>query len=98
MSSQSKIFPELDAGVTLRSLRRQDVEFDVELAAGVLELGHEFAAAVDLDGPQGRGEGFDDVAAEACGVEGGGSGEGAGDHESADGQMARNPKSSPEPP
>ena len=53
--------PELDAGgsvgafdaaVPLGASRRQDAEFDAELLAGVLELGHELAAAVDLDGLQ----------------------------------------------
>ena len=48
-------------------------------------MAHELAAAVDLDGQQGRGEGFDNVVEEAPGVEGGGAGEDAGDHEAADG-------------
>ena len=47
-------------------------------------MAHELAAAVDLDGLQGHGEGFDDVVEEAPGVEGGGAGEDAGDHEAAE--------------
>ena len=39
-------------------------------------MAHELAAAVDLDGEHGRGEGLDDGVEEAPGVEGGGAGEG----------------------
>ena len=62
--------PELDAGgavgafdvsVPLRASRRQDAQRDAEFLAGVLEL----AAAVDLDGLYGRGEGLDDGVEEA---------------------------------
>ena len=74
------------------------MEFDAELLAGVLELGHELAAAVDLDGLQGHGEGFDDVVEEAPGVEGGGAGEDAGDHEAAERADGADSKSPPEPP
>ena len=61
-------------------------------------MAHELAAAVDLDGEHGRGEGLDDGVEEAPGVEGGGAGEDAGDHEPADGADGADSKSPPEPP
>src|SRR3989304_2498551 len=39
----------LDVAVELGRARWKDKEFDAALAAGVLELGHELGAAVDLD-------------------------------------------------
>ena len=74
----------LEAAVPLRASRRQDVELDAEPLAGVLELGHELAAAIDLDGLHRHGQGIDDGVEEALGVEGGGAGEDAGDHEAAE--------------
>ncbi len=40
----------LDAPVELWRAWRQDAELDAALGAGLLEVGHEFAAAVALDG------------------------------------------------
>ena len=61
-------------------------------------MAHELAAAIDLDGLQGSGKGFDDDVEEARGVEGGGAGEAAGGHEPAGRADGADLKSPPEPP
>src|SRR3990172_5418959 len=55
----------LDVAVELGRARRKDEEFDAALAAGVLELGHELGAAVDLDRPHGGGHALADGIQEA---------------------------------
>src|SRR3989304_5400771 len=50
----------LDVAVELGRARRKDEEFDAAFAAGVLELGHELGAAVDLDRPHWEGHALED--------------------------------------
>ena len=66
----------LDAAVELGPSRRQDVEGDAPVLAGLLEVGHELAAAVDLDGGDREGHDLGHGREEALGVAGGGLGEG----------------------
>ena len=75
----------LDAAVPLGPPGRQDMEGDFQRLAGALEVGHELAAAVDLDGLDGEGHGRDGGFEEALGVAGGGAGEDAGGGELGDG-------------
>ena len=86
--------PELHAGtvvgsfhaaVELRAPWRQDVQWDVESLAGLLEVRPELAAAVDLDGQQGVGEVVSHGLKEAFGVVCGGAGVGSGHELLADG-------------
>ena len=74
----------LDAAVPLGAPGRQDAQGDVEFGAGVLEGGHELAAAVDLHGDQGEGQFAEDVEQEAPGVAGGGPRVDPGRHELRD--------------
>src|SRR4030066_1612035 len=50
----------LDVAVELRGAGWKDEEFDAALAAGVLELGHELGAAVDLDRSDREGQALED--------------------------------------
>ena len=85
--------PELDAGavvgafyaaIELRSSRRQDEQREAECLAGLLELGPELGAAVDLDGMEGEGQVLDHGLQETLGVTGGGAGIDTGHHVLAD--------------
>ena len=58
----------------------QDVEGDAPVLAGLLEVGHELAAAVDLDGGDREGHDLGHGREEALGVAGGGLGEGPCGH------------------
>ena len=69
--------PELDAGRTVGALnaavplglsRRQDAQGDAPVLAGLLEVGHELAAAVHLDGGDREGHGLGHGFQEALGL------------------------------
>ena len=86
--------PELDAGgvvgafdvaVELGSFRGQHEERDFQFFAGLLEVGAELAAAVDLGGDERERELRADGFEEAFGVAGGGAAEDLDDHLLADG-------------
>ena len=62
----------LNGAVHLRTSRRQEVERDDFGLAGGLELGHELASAVDLDGFHREGHVGEDLVAEVGGGLGGG--------------------------
>jgi hypothetical protein len=62
----------LDAAVELGWARRQDEEAKPLLATGLLELGLEFGAAVDLDGLHGTGHALEDGVEEVTGGDSGG--------------------------
>ena len=69
----------LDGAVEFGGSRRQDVEREVFVGAGLLELGHELGAAVDLDGFDGVGHLEENLVEKAGGVPGGGLFAGSGD-------------------
>src|SRR3970282_1235170 len=56
----------LDVAVELGGARWKDKEFDAALAAGVLELGHELGAAVDLDRSDREGHALEDRIQGTC--------------------------------
>jgi hypothetical protein len=62
----------LDGSIELWRPRREDVEGQVPVGAGLLELGHELGASVDLDGFDGIGHLLEDGVEELGGVFGGG--------------------------
>src|SRR5271166_2633108 len=62
----------LDGSIELWRARREDVEGQVLVGAGLLEFGHEFGASVDLDGFDGIGHLHEDGVEELGGVFGGG--------------------------
>src|SRR5581483_11335309 len=67
-----------DGAVELGGLGRQDVEREVALLAGGLELGLELGAAVDLEGVDLVGQGGEELVEELGGGLGGGAAEGMG--------------------
>ena len=62
----------LHATVPLGPARRQDMQWDALFLAGILERGHELAAAVDLHGQQRERQCAEEVHQEAFGIAGGG--------------------------
>ena len=69
----------LDGSIELWRPRREDVEGQVLVGAGLLELGHELGASVDLDGFDGIGHLHEDGVEELGGVFCGGPCAGPGD-------------------
>lgn len=62
----------LDSSVEFRRSGRQNIEGQVPVLAGFLELGHELRTAVDLDGLDGPGHLGGDLVEEVGGILGGG--------------------------
>src|SRR5712691_747495 len=69
----------LDGSIHLRTLGRQDVEANALVLTGLLEVGHEFRAAVDLDGGPFERHVAYDLVEEERGRSRGGAVEGLGD-------------------